>query len=123
VLDADTKMIICIHIEKGSCHDFKLYKKSKLRIHPNIKQKADSGYQGSQKLHNNTDIPTKSSKKHKLTKEEKQRNRELSQKRVFIEHTNAKYKVFNLLENKYRSHSRFGLRATLIACFINANAA
>jgi len=121
VIDADTKQIICIKVDKGACHDFKLYKKSKLKIHPNIKQKADSGYQGIQKLHENSDIPKKSTKKHKLTKEEKKANRELSQKRIFIEHTNAKYKVFNLVENKYRSHSRFGLRVTLIACFINAN--
>jgi len=123
VIDADTKQIICINFEKGSCHDFKLYKKSKLRIHPNIKQKLDSGYQGAQKEHANTEKPIKSSKNHKLTKEEKKQNRKLSQKRVFIEHINAKCKVFNLLENKYRSHSRFGLRATLIACFINANVA
>ena len=123
VIDADTKQIICIHFEKGSCHDFKLYKKSKLHIHPNIKQKGDSGYQGVQKKHKNTDLPVKASKNHKLTKDEKKQNRLLSQKRVFIEHTNAKCKVFNLLENRYRSHSKLGLRATLIACFINANAA
>jgi|APCry1669189204_1035204.scaffolds.fasta_scaffold41201_1 DDE superfamily endonuclease/Helix-turn-helix of DDE superfamily endonuclease len=123
VIDADTKQIICIHFEKGSCHDFKLYKKSKLNIHPNIKQKLDSGYQGAQKIHENSELPVKASKYHKLTKEEKKQNRLLSQKRVFIEHTNAKCKVFKLLENRYRSHSRLGLRATLIACFINANAA
>ena len=108
-------------LKKSSCHDFNLYKKSKLHIYPNIKQKVDSGYQGAQKLHNNTDLPVKASKKHKLTKEEKKQNRQLSQKRVFIEHSNAKCKVFKILENRYRSHSRFGLRATLIACFVNAN--
>ena len=123
ITDADTKQIISIHIEKGSCHDFDLYKKTKLKIHPDIKQKVDSGYQGAQKLHCNTDLPKKASKNHKLTKEEKRQNRLLSKKRVFIEHSNAKCKVFKLLENRYRSHSRFALRVTLIACFINANAA
>jgi len=76
-----------------------------------------------QKLHKNTVLPVKNSKKHKLTKEEKKQNRELAKERVHIEHINAKYKVFKLIENRYRSHSRLGLRATLIACFINANAA
>jgi len=41
VVDADTKQIISVHFEKGACHDFTLYKKSKLRIHPN-KQTVDS---------------------------------------------------------------------------------
>lgn len=121
VIDANTKQIICIHFAKGSCHDFKLYKNSKLHIHPDIKQKTDSGYQGSKKIHPNTDNPIKGSKNHKLTKEEKKQNRELAKQRVFIEHTNAKCKVFKLMENRYRSHSRMGLRFTLIACFVNAN--
>jgi hypothetical protein len=69
------------------------------------------------------DLPIKETKHHKLTKQEKKQNRTLSQKQVLIEHTNAKCKVFKLLENKYRSHSKFGFRATLIACYINANAA
>ena len=49
VIDAKTKQIISIHIGKGACHDFNLYKKTKLRIHPKIKQKVDSGYQGAKK--------------------------------------------------------------------------
>jgi DDE superfamily endonuclease len=123
VIDADTKQIICVHFEKGSCHDFKLYKKTQLRIHPNIKQKVDSGYLGADKIHENTDLPKKNTKKIKLTKEQKKSNRKLAKERVPIEHTNAKCKVFKLLENRYRSHSRFGLRVTLITSFINANVA
>jgi IS5 family transposase len=121
VIDAKTKEIISLHIEKGSCHDFNLYKKTKLRIHPKIKQKLDSGYQGAQKMHLNTDLPKKKSKNHPLSKTDKQSNRKLAQERVYIEHTNCQCKVFKLLKNHYRSHSRFGLRATLIATFVNAN--
>jgi hypothetical protein len=51
VIDAKTKEIISLHIEKGSCHNFNLSKKTKLRIHPKIKQKLDSSYQGAQKMH------------------------------------------------------------------------
>lgn len=122
-MDADTKKIICIHFEKGSCHDFNLYKKTGLHIHPNIKVKVDSGYQGAQKMHQNTDLPQKKSKKKKLSKEQKKQNRKLAQERIYIEHTNAKLKVFKLLKNHYRSHSRFAMRATIIAAFVNLNAA
>lgn len=94
-----------------------------MHLHPNIKQQVDSGYQGAQKLHKNTDLPHKSTKKKPLTKEKKKENRALSKERVYIEHTNAQLKVFKLLKNHYRSHTRFGLRATLIAAFVNANAA
>lgn len=123
IIDADTKQIICVHFGNGACHDFKLYKKTRLHLHPGIKQKADSGYLGANKLHKNTDLPKKNTKKHKLTKAQKKANRTLAAERIFIEHANAKCKVFKLLENRYRSHSRFGLRVTLIAAFINANAA
>lgn len=68
-------------------------------------------------------MPKKNTKKIKLTKEQKKSNRKLATERVPIEHINAKCKVFKLLENRYRSHSRFGLRVTLITSFINANAA
>jgi DDE superfamily endonuclease len=122
VIDAQTKKIISVHFEKGSCHDFKLYKKSKLHIHPNIKQTGDSGYQGAQKLHMNTDLPIKRSKNKPLTKQDKKENRELARQRVCIEHINRKCKVFKLLHDTYRSHSRFEFRATLIAIFVNANA-
>jgi IS5 family transposase len=121
VMDAQTKQIISIHIEKGACHDFHLYKKTKLRMHPNIKQKADSGYQGAQHSHKNTDLPKKGSKNKPLTKEQRRENRILAKVRVCIEHKNAQLKVFKLAKNHYRSHTRFGLRITLIATFVNAN--
>ncbi|WP_299466588.1 transposase family protein, partial [uncultured Microscilla sp.] len=118
VVNATTHEILCIDFEKGSCHDFALYKKSNLRIHPNIRQKLDSGYQGAQKLHQKTDLPKKKSKNNPLSKEDKQNNRQLANERVYVEHANQRCKVFKLLKNHYRSHSRFGLRATLIATFV-----
>lgn len=123
VVDADTKQIISVHFANGSCHDFNLYKKTKLRVHPGIEQKVDSGYLGADKLHRNTRLPKKNSKFNKLTKIQKKENRQLAKERVPVEHQNAKLKVFKLAQNHYRSHSRFGLRMTLISTFINANAA
>lgn len=80
-------------------------------------------YQGVQKLHPKTDLPKKKSKNNPLSKEDKQNNRQLANERVYVEHANQRCKVFKLLKNHYRSHSRFGLRATPIATFVNANAA
>ena len=113
--------MISICIEKGAIHDFSLYKKSKLHIHPNIKQQVDRGYQGAQRLHSNTELPKKSSKNKPLTKEQRRRNKTLAKERVCIEHKNAQLKVFKLIKNHYRSHARFALRTTLIAAFVNAN--
>ena len=121
VENADTKRILCVDFAAGSHHDFNLYKKSNLKIHPEIKQKVDKGYIGILKLHENTAIPFKNTKLHPLTKEQKKYNRQLAKQRVPIEHTNRKLKIFKLLQQSYRSHSRFNLRATLIATFCNAN--
>ena len=121
VEDAYTKQIICLDFAAGSHHDFDLYKHSKLKIHPDIKQKVDKGYVGMLKLHENTAIPFKKTKLNPLTKEQKKFNRELAKQRVPIEHVNRKLKIFKMLQQAYRSHSRFNLRATLIAAFCNAN--
>ena len=69
--DADTKRILCVDFAAGSHHDFNLYKKSNLKIYPEIKQKVDKGYIGILKLHENTAIPFKNTKLHPLTKEQK----------------------------------------------------
>ena len=121
VEDVHSKRILCLDFAAGSHHDFDLYKKSKLKIHPSIKQKVDKGYIGILKLHENTAIPFKKTKLHPLTKEQKKYNRELAKQRIPIEHSNRKLKIFKLLQQTYRSHSRFNLRATLIATFCNAN--
>ena len=46
------------------------------------------------KLHVNSTIPLKTSKNHKLTKEEKKLNREISKRRMEIEHINRYIKCF-----------------------------
>jgi hypothetical protein len=55
--------IICISIDKGRRHDFRLYKESKVHIHPKTEMLADRGYQGIQKIHSNTIKPIKGTKK------------------------------------------------------------
>ncbi len=121
VVDAHTKEVICVDFALGACHDYKLYKQSKLRIHPHIKLKTDSGYLGLKRLHPNSELPQKNTKLKKLTKQQKKHNRQLARERIGNEHVIGKLKIFKLLENRYRNHARFGLRFTLIAGFYNAN--
>lgn len=62
----------------------------------------DSGYQGLQKDHPNTELPYKKSKKHPLTKDERTYNHALSRFRVRVEHRIAKLKSFRMLSERYR---------------------
>ena len=91
-----------------------------MHIHYSKKAKVDTGFQGIQKIHSNTEIPKKRSKKHPLTKEDKLRNRQISPARVLIENIIREMKIFRILTEKYRNRRRrFGLRANLIAAIFN----
>jgi hypothetical protein len=80
----------------------------------------DSAYIGLQKIHPNTLMPKKRTKKKPLTKEDKQRNRELSSKRVLNENVIGMVKRFKIIADRYRNRrKRFGLRFNLIAGFYN----
>lgn len=101
-------------------HDFKLFKISRLKINSTIRLKADGGYLGIGKCHSNCQIPKKKSKLHPLTQAEKKENKELSKKRICVEHVFAALKVFRILTAKYRNRrKRFGLRFNLIAGIYN----
>lgn len=63
---------------------------------------ADSGYQGLQDDHPDTELPYKKTKKRPLTKEEKEYNHALSRFRVRVEHTFAKIKRFRMLSERFR---------------------
>lgn len=76
----------------------------------------DSGYQGLQKMHENTSMPKKKTKKRPLTKEEKKQNRDISSERVVNENVIGSMKRFKIISDKYRNRrKRFGLRFNLIA--------
>ena len=112
--------IYCIAIGKGRKHDFRLFKESKTRLHPQLTLKADSGYRGIQRMRGRSAVPHKRSKKRPLTPEEKAYNRSVSQERVVVEHAIRKLKVFRLLAERYRNgRKRFGLRVNLIAGIVN----
>ncbi len=80
----------------------------------------DTGYQGIQKIHNNSELPKKKSKKNPLTKNEKKNNRRLAGERVLNENVIGMLKRFKIIADKYRNRrKRFGLRFNLISGIYN----
>lgn len=119
-MDKKSKKIICTSLAEGKRHDFRIYKESGVKICENIKAVTDTGYLGMQKIHANTDMPKKKSKKKPLTTDDKVRNHELSSQRVLNEHVIGKIKRFKIISDKYRNRrKRFGLRFNLIAGIYN----
>jgi len=120
IVDKKSKKIICTDFSNGKKHDFRLFKESKTQIHPNKEIKVDTGYQGLQKLHKNTEIPRKKSKKNPLTQDQKCDNKKISSERVVNEHIIGSLKRFKIIADKYRNRrKRFGLRFNLIAGLYN----
>lgn len=91
-----------------------------MHLHPECFWLADSGYQGLQTLHPNSELPCKKRKGWKLEPDEKRYNKALAKLRLSIENVNCKLKVFKILSERYRSRRRrFGLRFNLISGFYN----
>jgi len=119
-MDKKTAKIICTNMANGKRHDFRLLKESGLHFHEHTKVITDMGYLGLQKIHSNTFMPKKKSKKSPLTPDDKKQNRKLSSQRVLNEHVIGKLKRFKILSDKYRNRrKRFGLRFNLIAGIYN----
>lgn len=115
-----SRQVICTAFDVGSCHDFRLFKDSRLPIHPSIRVTTDTGYLGIVKLHANSRLPRKRSKKHPLTAEDKRHNREVSRERILNEHVIGALKRFRILSDRYRNRrKRFCLRFNLIAGIYN----
>ena len=73
VVNKKTKEIVCTEFANGKKHDFRMFKESGIKIKKEIKVIVDTGYQGIKKLHEESDLPKKNSKKNKLSKEDKKR--------------------------------------------------
>lgn len=80
----------------------------------------DTGYQGISKIHYNSELPKKRTKKSPLTKEDKRKNRALSSERVLNENVIGMLKRFKIISDRYRNRrKRFGLRFNLISAIYN----
>lgn len=119
-MDKKTKQVICTAFTNGKRHDFRLFKESGTKIHPEVKVITDTGYQGIQKLHNKSELPKKKSKKNPLTKEDKMKNQDLASERVVNENVIGMLKRFKIISDTYRNRrKRFGLRFNLITAIYN----
>ena len=115
-----TGFIYEIQIGLGAEHDFHLFKRTFEGSPENVIYTADLGYLGIDKVHANSKIPKKKSKKHPLTEKEKAYNKELGADRIFIEHTNGWIKRFKILSTKFRNNlNYFAAFSVLICAFYN----
>ena len=120
MVDKRSQQIICTAFSNGRRHDFRLFKESRTYIHPQTKVITDSGYQGIQKMHKNSQLPKKKTKKNPLSKEDKRNNKKLSSERVLNENVIGMLKRFKIIADRYRNRrKRFGLRFNLIAGIYN----
>lgn len=120
VVNKLTTEIVCIHTRQGKTHDFRIFKESATHVNPEVLIAVDSGYQGLQKIHSNTELPKKRTKKKPLSVEDKNKNREIASKRVLNENVIGIIKRFRILAEKYRNRrKRFSLRFNLIAGIYN----
>lgn len=119
-MDHHQQKIICVAVGTGKTHDFALFKSSRLAVAPHLELLADTGYQGVDKLHSNSQTPYKKSKHHPLTPEQKQHNKALASRRIKVEHALRFLKRFRILSSTYRNRrKRFGLRFNLLAAIAN----
>lgn len=89
-------------------------------INDSTQLKVDSGYQGIDQIHSNSELPKKSTKLQPLTKKEKRKNRKLSKVRVTVENVIGKIKVFRIIAERYRNRRKHhGLRMNLICGIYN----
>ncbi len=120
IVDKKSQQIICTAFANGKRHDFRQFKESKTQIHPAIGVVTDTGFQCLQKIHANTQMPKKRSKKNPLTKEDKRNNQQLSKERVLNENVIGSLKRFKILSDRYRNkRKRFAPRFNLIAGIYN----
>jgi DDE superfamily endonuclease len=119
-VDKRSKIVICTNFANGKKHDFKLFKDSKVRWTKHSHSVTDTGYLGIQKIHGNSILPKKSSKKRPLTRDDKKQNKAISSERVVNENVIGSLKRFKILSDRYRNRrKRFGLRFNLIAGIYN----
>lgn len=103
----------------GSYHDFRIFREGD-PVDPSTQIVADSGYQGIQQLHPRSKIPYKRSKKRPLTPEERTYNRELSRKRIKVEHVFSDIKRFNIFSGRYRNSVKgYNNKFKIVAGIVN----
>jgi hypothetical protein len=103
---------------KGSVHDFEIFKQSGVHLLDGILLVGDKGFQGICALHPFSLTPYKKPKNGMLTAEQKAFNSSLSKFRIFIEHVNRRIKRFKILQMRYRNKQKKHLLRVSLICGI-----
>lgn len=91
-----------------------------MSISSNIKKIADSGYQGIDKIYQNTHIPRKKTKLNELTIQQKKENKTLAKQRIPVEHINRRCKIFRITKETYRGkHKNYGKVWNIVGGLVN----
>jgi len=77
------------------------------RIPETVTLWTDTGFQGIQKQHHNSMVPTKATKRNPLTYEQKQENKFISSIRVIVEHAIGGAKRFKAFSDIYRNKKAY----------------
>lgn len=99
IVDKKGKVRSVTKSNPGKKHDKKLFDESKIILPENSDLTGDLGYLGA----NGIILPNKKPKGKELTKEEKKYNKELSRRRITVEHTFGKMKIYQILSQKFRN--------------------
>jgi hypothetical protein len=103
--DERKRIILLTQAKSGRRHDKRLAVNMLARYIPErVAVWTDTGFQGFAKLHTNTIMPKKASKKHPLTPEDKAGNRAIASIRVVNEHAIGGMKRFRAAADIYRNH-------------------
>lgn len=105
VNDEKKRVLILTPTRSGRRHDKRLFEKDigGRTIPSDIAVWVDTGFQGIQHNHPNTQIPKKNTKKHPLTQSDRDDNRLISSIRIVAEHTIAGIKRYKAASDIYRN--------------------
>ena len=103
--DEKKRIILMTPAKSGRRHDKRITDKTNLvhSIPRKVTLWTDTGFQGVQKEHNNTIMPTKKTKNTSLTEAQKQENRVISGIRIVSEHAIGGFKRFKAASDIYRN--------------------
>ena len=96
--------------EKGLRSDSKLFEETQAELLENLEFIGDKAYAGRA----NTTTPFKKPKGGQLTQEQKDFNKKISQKRVYVEHLIRVIKIFRIAKEEFRMRSR--MYESVIGC-------
>lgn len=112
VLPSGRDIVDVVAGEPGPKSDITLFRENRNTFDPKQKFKGDLAYQGE----NLIETPIKKPKNRELTIEQKEKNREFSANRIFVEHRIRSVKIFRVVQERFRLNPKKYERVILTIC-------